>query len=56
MIINAQIITKEWIDIIYLNKNNNLAKRKSTNDKGTYELIDNILKINWDSVLFFFPL
>ena len=48
MIINTQIITKEWIDIIYLNKNNNLAKRKSTNDKGTYELIDNILKINWD--------
>jgi len=48
MISNIQIVTKEWIDIIYLHKENNIAKRKSSNDKGSFEIIDNIMKIYWD--------
>jgi len=48
MIVNIQVVTNDWIDIIYLNKNNNLAKRKSTNDKGQFKVEDNILNIHWE--------
>lgn len=48
MIINIQIVTKEWIDIVYLHKENNIAKRKSSNDKGSFEIIGNHIKIYWD--------
>lgn len=46
--INIQIITDEWIDIIYLDNINNIAIRKYNNDKGYYLINDNILKIHWE--------
>ena len=47
MLINIQVITNEWIDIITLDNLNNNAKRLSTDDYGSYNIEDNILKINW---------
>jgi len=43
---NIQVITDEWIDIIYLNENKVI--RKTTNDTGIYTLENNILFIEWD--------
>jgi hypothetical protein len=44
-----QIITDEWIDIVYLDKNTNTIIRKANNDKGSYVHANaNTLKINWD--------
>ena len=45
----VQIITDEWIDIIYLN-DNMTAIRKTNKDIGIYDNNNNntILKINWD--------
>jgi len=47
MLLNIQIITNEWIDIVTLDNLNNNAKRLSTDDDGSYNIEDNILKINW---------
>jgi hypothetical protein len=41
-----QIITEEWIDIIYL-YNNDKVIRKTNNDNGKYILKENNLEINW---------
>ena len=46
--ISIQIITNEWIDIILLDNENNIAKRKINNDTGIYTINENILEINWD--------
>ena len=43
-----QIITNEWIDLIELDYNTNIAFRHITNDKGNFEYINNNLKINWN--------
>ena len=45
--LNIQVITNEWIDIIILDEATNSAKRKSNNDTGTYIYGENILKIDW---------
>ena len=41
-----QIITEEWIDIIYLYHNKSFI-RKNNNEKGQYTLINNKLEIDW---------
>ena len=41
-----QIITEEWIDIIYLYHNKSVI-RKNNNEKGQYTLINNKLEIDW---------
>ena len=46
--LNIQIITDEWIDIIYMNEFDNSITRKNNNDKGYGEIINNELKINWE--------
>jgi hypothetical protein len=46
--ISIQIITNEWIDIIILDNENNIAKRKINNDSGIFNINENILEINWD--------
>ena len=43
-----QIITDEWIDVIYINEIEKIAKRKSTNDYGLYEKKENRLFISWE--------
>ena len=46
---SIQIITNEWIDIIYLNNINRKITRKITNDNGTFYIDDdNALIINWE--------
>jgi len=40
------LITNEWIDIIDIN--GKIAIRRTNGDKGTYDIIDNELKINWE--------
>ena len=44
---SVQVINNEWIDIIMFDENN-IAKRKINNDKGTYILKDDVLQIIWD--------
>ena len=48
MLLNIQVITNEWIDIIILNDENNIAKRRSNNDYGKYIDENNTLKIIWN--------
>ena len=39
---SVQIITNEWIDIIYLDNNTNKAIRKNINFGGSYYFDDNL--------------
>ena len=48
MLLNIQVITNEWVDIIILDDENNIARRKSNNDYGKYIHNNNILKIIWN--------
>ena len=45
---NIQIITNEWIDIVLLDNENKVAKRKTNNDIGIYSINENILEIEWN--------
>jgi hypothetical protein len=44
---SIQVITDEWIDILYLNENNRII-RKTNKDSGNYSIKENILIIEWD--------
>ena len=46
--ISVQVITNEWVDIIFLDNENNIAKRKTNNDQGKYFINENILEIEWN--------
>lgn len=46
--IHIQVITNEWVDMIFLDNQNNIAKRKTNNDVGKYIIDENILEINWE--------
>ena len=46
--LNIQIITDEWIDIIYINENDHTLIRKNNKDKGRYILEDEKLIVEWD--------
>ena len=46
--LNIQLITDEWIDIIYINELENKVIRKNNNDKGYYKIENNQLNIIWD--------
>ena len=46
--INIQVITREWIDVIFLYNETQISIRKTNGDKGIYILNDDNIIIDWE--------
>ena len=46
---NIQVITNEWIDLIHLDYNTNIALREKNKDEGIFTIEDIYLKIKWNN-------
>ena len=46
---NIQVITNQWIDIIHLDYNTNIALREKNKDEGIFVIQNDMLKIKWNN-------